>query len=584
MPYRNSPIYTARGPRLVTVMTIGVFLTIALATFLQLLLVGHFAGDYASTEAQLRLQQLSWQMRDSLNRVVAQAVRDVELVASLDQVRDARDPSTARSVLNKLQKRFPDYAWIGLADSNGKVIVAANGLLEDSDVSTRPWFKNAGGEVLATDYHPAKLLGALLPRAADPWRFIDVSVPVTRADGSRWGVLGIHLSWDWARRLARTLLTPAMRDYGVEIFVVREDTTVLLGPAGMEEKRVDSTSLQLAKAGETGSIRETWPDGKDYLTGFSRTGQSGRRDALQWSILVRQPVDAAMQHATTLARLTIALSVALGFALTLVVALLARRLTAPMDCLSKIIEQRASASFTGESLPAVPEIGTFREAQVLSRAMRLMVEGEERHLDVLEAMNAQLESTVAARTAELERLVMRDSLTGLLNRRALMEVLPMALLRSARSGLPCAVAFLDLDGFKAINDSYGHEDGDEVLREFGRRIICTVRATDTVARLAGDEFVVILESMTEEDDAVTLGSKIMPTLREPFILKSATVRVGASIGIAVHASGSSEATDALLARADKAMYQAKKAGKNQVVVDAGRGISEQFRLCASGAR
>ncbi|OFA01942.1 sensor domain-containing diguanylate cyclase [Duganella sp. HH101] len=554
--------------RLATLVTLGVCATVALSTALQLALVDHFATNYAGKEAELRLQQLSWQMRDSLNRVVSKAAGDVQLVTALAQVREARDPAAARAVLDSLQDSFPDYAWIGIAGQDGKVYAAAHGLLENADVSARPWFKAGQSGLRTIDYHPALLLGKLLPQAADPWRFIDVAAPVRRADGQPWGVLGVHMSWNWARRLARNLLTPALREYGAEILVVRNDATVLLGPAGMEEKKLNTTSLQLAQAGQTGAIRETWPDGKVYLTGYSQTGQSGDTATLQWSVLVRQPEQVAMAASRQLEQLILWLSVAAGAAMALVAAFLARRLTQPMDRLSRTIEQRAKAVEEGQPLPEVPAIDGFREAQVLSRAMREMVYSEARHVDLLQTMNEQLESTVARRTAELEQLVMRDVLTGLPNRRALMQALPAAMARVTRMRQPCAVLFLDLDGFKNVNDTHGHEEGDELLRQFGQRIVGAVRRTDTVARLAGDEFVAILENLSDAAAAEEMGRKMMPLLREPFVLKTATVNLSASIGIAIHQPGDAEDLDALLARADRAMYEAKRGGKNNVVVAA----------------
>ncbi|MQA41050.1 sensor domain-containing diguanylate cyclase [Rugamonas aquatica] len=554
--------------RLATLVTLGVCATVALSTALQLALVDHFATNYAGKEAELRLQQLSWQMRDSLNRVVSKAAGDVQLVTALAQVREARDPAAARAVLDSLQDSFPDYAWIGIAGQDGKVFASAHGLLENADVSARPWFKAGQGGLRTIDYHPALLLGKLLPQAADPWRFIDVAAPVRRADGQPWGVLGVHMSWNWARRLARNLLTPALREYGAEILVVRNDATVLLGPVGMEEKKLNTNSLQLAQAGQTGAIRETWPDGKVYLTGYSQTGQSGDTATLQWSVLVRQPEQVAMAASRQLEQLILWLSVAAGAAMALVAAFLARRLTRPMDRLSRTIEQRAKAVEEGQPLPEVPAIDGFREAQVLSRAMRDMVHSEARHVDLLQTMNEQLESTVARRTAELEQLVMRDVLTGLPNRRALMQALPAAMARVTRMRQPCAVLFLDLDGFKNVNDTHGHEEGDELLRQFGQRIVGAVRRTDTVARLAGDEFVAILENLSDAAAAEEMGRKIMPLLREPFVLKTATVNLSASIGIAIHQPGDAEDLDALLARADRAMYEAKRGGKNNVVMAA----------------
>ncbi|MGI4846944.1 MAG: diguanylate cyclase domain-containing protein, partial [Janthinobacterium lividum] len=443
---------------------------------------------------------------------------------------------------------------------------AAGGVLENADVKARPWFNETRDSLRAYDYHPAKLLGKLLPETTEPWRFIDMAMPVRRSDGEQWGVVAVHMSWSWARRLARDLLTPALRGYGAEILVVRSDGTVLLGPKGMEEQILSTDSLRLAQQGQTGALREIWADKNAYLTGYSQTGHSGDHASLQWSVLVRQREDVALAASRQLEKLLLGLSIAVGSVMAIGAALLARRLTQPMNDLSRIIEQRAKAVIAGRTLPAIPQIGSFREAQVLSQAMREMVHSEAHHINLLQALNDQLESTVAERTSELENLVMCDVLTGLPNRRALMQKLPEAMRRAARSKQACAVLFLDLDGFKGINDTYGHEEGDELLRQFGARIVDAVRTTDTVARLAGDEFVVLLENLVEPFDSDGVGRKILPRLRRPFELKTVTVNLSASIGIAVHVPGSGEDRDALLARADRAMYDAKRAGKNNVVV------------------
>ena len=158
---------------------------------------------------------------------------------------------------------------------------------------------------------------------------------------------------------------------------------------------------------------------------------------------------------------------------------------------------------------------------------------------------------------------MKDMLTDLPNRRALQQKLPEALARSARSGKPLAVFFLDIDGFKGVNDRYGHDAGDELLRILAQRIVATVRRTDTVARLAGDEFVVVLELLSHAEDAVDIAAKLLPALAHPFALEAATVTLSGSIGIAVHRPASGESADTLLARADHAMYNAKNGGKNR---------------------
>ncbi|MFZ5519961.1 MAG: PAS domain S-box protein [Pseudomonadota bacterium] len=170
----------------------------------------------------------------------------------------------------------------------------------------------------------------------------------------------------------------------------------------------------------------------------------------------------------------------------------------------------------------------------------------------------------------LERLreeqALLDTLTGLPNRRALQEMLPRALARTRRSGRPLAVLFLDLDGLKRVNDDYGHPAGDDLLCQFARRLRTCVRETDAVSRLAGDEFVVVLEGLLDaEADARAVGAKIIDAASQPFVLASGRVEVGTSIGLCVHRPGDAADAEALIAAADHAMYAAKRAGRGRIV-------------------
>jgi diguanylate cyclase (GGDEF)-like protein len=550
--------------RLGTLMTFGVCLTVGMTVLIQMGLVHHLTMGFASKDVELRLQQLSWQMRDSLNRVVEKGIGDVRVLTALPEVRQATRPGDARAVLENLQASFPDYAWIGIAHLDGKVFASTRGLLQHADVSARPWFRLAQKEVRADDYHPAVMLGKLLPATPDPWRFIDVAGPVLDEDGKLRGVLGVHLSWSWMRQRARELIAPGLREYGAEIYVVRADGTVLLGPGGTEETRLATTSMQLARHGQTGSVREVWPDGVTYLTGYSMTGKENDPSTLRWTVLVRQSETAAMAGPHSLERSIVQLSVVLAAVFAILAALLARRLTQPMDALSRTIEQAARSPDMGDARPVITEITAFHEAQVLSQSMRELVRSEHAHMHALKTLNDQLEVTVAERTAELQALLMRDVLTGLPNRRAIMQLLPEALERAARLQRPCAVLFLDLDGFKGVNDTHGHEEGDELLRQFGARVQQAVRKTDTVARLAGDEFIVVLELLADAADAADKAQQLSAALQQPYQLKSVTVTIGASIGVALHRPEDARNLEALLARADFAMYSAKRSGKNRV--------------------
>ncbi|WP_349745145.1 bifunctional diguanylate cyclase/phosphodiesterase [Roseateles cavernae] len=158
-----------------------------------------------------------------------------------------------------------------------------------------------------------------------------------------------------------------------------------------------------------------------------------------------------------------------------------------------------------------------------------------------------------------------DALTGLPNRRHFHEQLDQGLLRAQRHGTRLALGFLDLDGFKLINDQHGHAIGDAVLKEFGRRLRASVRQTDFVARLAGDEFTVLLEDVQQAHELAPLARKILAAIRAPFELAGGLqLPVRTSLGLAL--AGSGERAAALVERADAAMYRAKSQGRDDYVI------------------
>ncbi len=155
-----------------------------------------------------------------------------------------------------------------------------------------------------------------------------------------------------------------------------------------------------------------------------------------------------------------------------------------------------------------------------------------------------------------------DDLTQLANRALLQERLSQAVLQHARHQEKLALLFIDLDGFKAVNDVHGHHVGDELLTKVAALLKYCVRKSDTVARFGGDEFVVLLTGLLDRDDAAIVAEKILLQLAEPLQLSVCQARVGASIGVALYPDDGSDAA-ALMKTADGLMYQAKQAGKGQ---------------------
>jgi diguanylate cyclase (GGDEF)-like protein len=166
---------------------------------------------------------------------------------------------------------------------------------------------------------------------------------------------------------------------------------------------------------------------------------------------------------------------------------------------------------------------------------------------------------------ELAWQAYHDPLTGLPNRRLFLDRLDGALARARRSGLDVALLFIDLDDFKAINDALGHRGGDDVLAAVAQRLLGAVRPGDTVARLAGDEFTVVLEGVPSLEEAQAIATRIDDALAYPASVFGAPVALSASIGVALTTDGRGS-VDELLRRADVAMYAAKAQGKSRHAV------------------
>ena len=155
-----------------------------------------------------------------------------------------------------------------------------------------------------------------------------------------------------------------------------------------------------------------------------------------------------------------------------------------------------------------------------------------------------------------------DALTGLANHGYFVDRLELEIKRSSRSGKPFALLYLDLDGFKAINDRLGHAAGDELLAKTARRLLSKVRQTDAVARIGGDEFTIIFSEVEQRKDVERLAQSLLEAVASPLILGAETVSVSVSIGIA-HSPQDGGSAKALMHAADQAMYRAKAAGKNR---------------------
>lgn len=178
---------------------------------------------------------------------------------------------------------------------------------------------------------------------------------------------------------------------------------------------------------------------------------------------------------------------------------------------------------------------------------------------------AELE-TLAVKLAESEQkmaeLANHDSLTGLPTLRLCHDRLQQAMAQALRSQTLMAVFYVDLDGFKPVNDTYGHDAGDQVLKEVAHRMRGCFREVDTVSRIGGDEFLILLTGLGFRDVVMPLADRLLSSFVDEFSFDEGNTNIGASVGIAFY-NGASDTPESLIKRADKAMYDAKKNGKNR---------------------
>jgi diguanylate cyclase (GGDEF)-like protein len=229
--------------------------------------------------------------------------------------------------------------------------------------------------------------------------------------------------------------------------------------------------------------------------------------------------------------------------------LLQRRISRPVVRLAAAMNRIT----THGSLDAhVPEEGAQEVAQLAAGFNRMMIELERRNQVARQAQSQLLEQALT------------DALTGLPNRRRLAEQLERELAKLHLEKWILGLLYIDLDGFKLVNDSLGHAVGDLLLCEVAKRLQSRVRSTDTLARVGGDEFTVILTGIESENDAMIAANGLIQSLSRPFVIEGHEITVGASIGISTRRPAGLDDLD-LLKQADSAMYAAKRTGKNRAV-------------------
>lgn len=347
------------------------------------------------------LADLAAQTSDKLERGMFERYREVELIAARPMLTDpAYDATRVADALRRVQDSYSYYEWIGVVDLAGKVTATGNGLLVGADVSKRPWFRQALEGGYAGDVHEAVLLAKLLPPQSEPRRFVDVAFPYLDAAGRVQGVLGAHLSWNWARDVERSVIGSATRDAPVHALILNGEGRVLLGPPDLVDKVLDLDSFRRARTARRGGhLVERWPDGRQYVVGFQRGAGHGNYPGLGWVVLVRQDVAQAYAPVREMRAHVIWSGAALALLFSLVGVWVARSITRPLARLANA----ATRLRQGAIAPIQARPDDYAEVRALGSALNALVSDLEARRGQLEQLNSTLEELVEARTAELRR-------------------------------------------------------------------------------------------------------------------------------------------------------------------------------------
>ena len=515
------------------------------------------------------MQERTGSLQNSARTVAAQLSeqlrhrqRELDFVATLPATLAAPgDARPLRALLSQLKGSFRDYAWIGFADPQGRVLVSSDGVLEGVDVSQRPWFQEARTGPFIGDLHDAVLLARHLSSLApnEPPRMLDFAAPLLDVRGRRLGVVALHVHWRWFAHLLQDMAASGVLPQGMEVMIARRDGQLIY-----PEAEFDGSVHELLQRLEREPVVDDYLRDQHYYVVAAPVPAAEHGQDLGWTVLVRQPTSQLLATSQQLAQGLWLLWGAGALAIMTMAYLVALGLSRPIERLATLLRGRQPVP-----APNREDLGATREMDDLLEALhwrdkRLAHQREEleRNAQELEARVEQRTTELRRANAELERMALTDALTGLHNRGHLNARLTEEYTRYVRHRQTYGVLLMDIDHFKLINDSHGHAAGDAVLMEFAALIKSSLRASDFVGRFGGEEFLALLPGTTLEG-AAALAAKLCQKTREQSFKGVGYVTV--SIGVA-EIDVADELYEDVVRRADTALYEAKNAGRNRFMV------------------
>lgn len=524
-----------------------------LLTILLGMVMNRISSNHIEKEIGNTLGGLAYQMSDKLDYFMWSRSGEIDVVSKLDVLRNPQERQGARELLQELKANIPSFTWIGLTDAQGVVAASTENLLQGVNISQRPVFQEGSKGKFIGDVHEAVLLAKLLPNpTGEAMQFVDISVPLTDSAGQFSGVLAAHLSWEWSKEMETSLLESysSLKEHLDIIVVSRRDNVVLLGPKELVGQSLKLDSIQKASSHKGGWTLEAWPDGKNYVTGYAYGDGYMNYSGLDWTVLVREPQHIAYQTVDAMQRYIFIM----GFAAAAVFALLGWLVAGLVSRPLTNIAAAARRIQSGERI-GLPRHKGIADIENLTDSLGNLL----RNLTTTEAALGHMES-----------LAHHDKLTGLPNRVGFGEYIRMISERENPPGSGAILMYMDLDGFKKVNDTLGHAAGDELLRIVAQRILRQLREGDMAARLGGDEFVAVLRHGHADSKKVAKAAaeRILNAIREPYLLETGEACVGISIGAAAWPEDGADPQE-VMKLADAALYKSKHRGKNCVTLHNG---------------
>lgn len=520
-----------------------------------------FGAAYVGRQEAARLIgremiQISDTTSDRMDRYFSSVYHRVHSYTRFDGIRSAAstDPQKLRPTFDRLNSAFSDYSWLAFVSPEGLVLAASDGFREGEIVTEESWFLKGLQGPTVDDAPDFTALADALNKGADiAVPFVKFAFPVYNYDNKLAGVLVAAVHWREIEDIRK-----AMERSGDEVVVITRSGEVLFGSKELRERYPSDRIAALRQQKHGIFIDETASE--QTLSGYA--AMDGHRDfpGMGWGVITRRKTEVAFAATHQMFWTIVGIGTLVAILGIFISGMIANRISRPINQLAKAAD-RIGRENGISSLPRLRGSAEVIDLSASLRSLLLRIGFVERLTQMTEAKAAEEAKKFESDLEILRKLAETDPLTNLLNRRAFMDTAADSMRYFQRYGRPIAMLVIDIDHFKLVNDRYGHAAGDAAIRRVGELVAQTLRETDKVARFGGEEFVVLLREVSEQEahDLAERIRLIIAEARTHFDGKeiAITISIGCS-SITAHDRDIEE----LIERADRALYAAKAAGRN----------------------